>query len=79
MEAYWSDVGNQLKRLNVFNESITQSAKLLHQKGFNLHSVLKNTDPITISDPFLSVVATTVVQVYVYINATAIQKHFYQN
>ncbi|XP_022181594.1 fatty acid synthase-like [Myzus persicae] len=62
-ETNWSDVGNQLKRLSVFNESITQSANLLQQKGYNLLSVLRNTDPISISDPFLSVVATTVVQV----------------
>jgi len=79
VETSWPDVGNQLKRLHVFNESITQSANLLHQKGFNVLSVLKNTDPITINDPLSSVVATTVVQVYVYNNATPFQIHFCQN
>lgn len=63
METSWPDVSKQLKRLDVFNESITQSAKLLHPKGYNLYSVLRNTDAISKSDPFLSVVATTVVQV----------------
>lgn len=62
-ETNWSDVGNQLKKLHVFNESITQSANLLQQKGFNLYSVLRNTDLVSTSNPYLSVVATTVVQV----------------
>uniref|UniRef100_A0A2H8TY64 Fatty acid synthase n=1 Tax=Melanaphis sacchari TaxID=742174 RepID=A0A2H8TY64_9HEMI len=62
-EAHWSDVGNQLKDLDVFNESITQSAALLKQKGYNLRTVLRNTDLVSICDPILSVVATTVVQI----------------
>ncbi|KAL4113184.1 hypothetical protein QTP88_016854 [Uroleucon formosanum] len=62
-ETNWSDVGNQLKKLHVFNESITQSANLLQQKGFNLYSVLRNTDLVSTSNPYLSVVATTVVQI----------------
>jgi len=62
-ESLWADVGNQLKDLHVFNESIKQSANLLRQKGYNLTSVLRNTDAVSISDPFLFVVATTVVQI----------------
>lgn len=62
-ESSWADVGNQLKQLHVFNESITKSTNLLQQKGYNLRSVLRNTDLISIYDPFLSVVATTVVQI----------------
>lgn len=57
------DVGNQLQKLHVFNESIVQSANALKPKGFNLYSVLKTTDTVTLRDPLLSVVASTVVQV----------------
>lgn len=33
------------------------------EKGFNLYSVLKTTDVVTLQDPLLSIVATTVIQV----------------
>lgn len=63
VETKWADIGNQLQKLHIFNESIIKSANVLQQKGFNLYSVLQTTDAITLQDPLLSVVATTVIQV----------------
>lgn len=60
----WADIGNQLKKLQVFNESITQSASLLESKGFDLYTVLKSVDPVAIQDPLASTVASTVTQVW---------------
>lgn len=69
-EANWADVGKQLQKLHVFNESIERSAITLQKNGYNLHSVLKTTDPVSLQDPFVYVVATTVIQVrYKYIRA----------
>lgn len=62
----WADVGNQLQKLHIFNESIAESANVLQKKGFNLYSVLQTTDAVTLQDPLLSVVASTAVQVWVY-------------
>lgn len=62
-ETNWVDIGNQLQKLHVFNESIIKSANILKTKGFNLYSVLRTTDPVTLRDPFVSVVASTVTQV----------------
>jgi hypothetical protein len=64
-ETNWADVGNQLQKLHIFNESIEESASVLQKKGFNLYSVLKTSDAVTLQDPSLSVVASTVIQVWV--------------
>jgi len=62
-ETNWADVGNQLQKLHIFNESIEESASVLQKKGFNLYSVLKTSDAVTLQDPSLSVVASTVIQI----------------
>lgn len=64
-ETNWADVGYQLQKLQIFNESISDSAIVLQKKGFNLYSVLQTVDAVTLQDPFVSVVASTVIQVRV--------------
>lgn len=65
-ETNWLDVGNQLQKLNVFNDSIEKSANVLQNKDFNLYSVLKTTDSVTLRNPLASIVATTAIQVNVF-------------
>lgn len=65
-ETNWADVGNQLQRLHVFNEFIEKIANILQNEDFNLYSVLKTTDPVTLRNPLASIVATTVIQVNVF-------------